>query len=271
MRSSLMVLFLLVLSLGFCPYAAPQEQASKPNVEQQLRNQYHLTRVGANGVVLQAGSVLVVQQDNIKANPASNLLYWSNLYKKDGRVKQPAIMFKSGSSKVGKSGLRFLAVGEKVYVTNIDTKSGAIVFSLQSCGTCDPAAVDSNDVPYRAELSFQFQKGFLDSANFEDIKGVIGQVLAIASPAESSADARAPTSPTNEPQREAQFQPVQPPPPPADQPPPPPKTISKGDTRDQVVAAFGQPERTANLGAKEIYYYKDLKVTFVNGKVADVQ
>jgi hypothetical protein len=38
-----------------------------------------------------------------------------------------------------------------------------------------------------------------------------------------------------------------------------------------VVAAFGQPEKMVKLGAKEIYYYKDLKVTFVNGKVTDVQ
>ena len=42
-------------------------------------------------------------------------------------------------------------------------------------------------------------------------------------------------------------------------------------TKDQVVANFGQPARTAKVGAKEIYFYKDLKVTFVNGKVRDVQ
>ena len=125
--------------------------------------------------------------------------------------------------------------------------------------------------PYRAELSFQFQKGFLDSPNFEDIKATIGQVFGIASPVENSTAAASPTSTTNEPTGEVKFQPIQPPPPPADAPPPPPKTISKGNTKDQVIAAFGQPEKMANLGAKEIYYYKDLKVTFVNGKVTDVQ
>lgn len=37
------------------------------------------------------------------------------------------------------------------------------------------------------------------------------------------------------------------------------------------MATFGQPQKVANLGAKEIYYYPDMKVTFVNGKVTDVQ
>jgi hypothetical protein len=50
-----------------------------------------------------------------------------------------------------------------------------------------------------------------------------------------------------------------------------PKTLSKGDTKDQVVAAFGQPERIAKLDDKEIYFYKDSKVTLINGKVDDAQ
>jgi hypothetical protein len=44
-----------------------------------------------------------------------------------------------------------------------------------------------------------------------------------------------------------------------------------GQTIDQVVAALGQPDKIVNLGSKQIYVYKDLKVTFVDGKVADVQ
>jgi hypothetical protein len=38
-----------------------------------------------------------------------------------------------------------------------------------------------------------------------------------------------------------------------------------------VTTAFGQPARMAKLGAKEIYYYKDMKVTFTNGKVSNVE
>jgi hypothetical protein len=37
------------------------------------------------------------------------------------------------------------------------------------------------------------------------------------------------------------------------------------------VTALGQPEKKVDLGTKQIQVYKDLKVTFLNGKVADVE
>ncbi len=47
--------------------------------------------------------------------------------------------------------------------------------------------------------------------------------------------------------------------------------MEKGQTPDQVQAALGKPDKIVNLGTKMIYVYKDLKVTFLNGKVSDVQ
>ena len=38
-----------------------------------------------------------------------------------------------------------------------------------------------------------------------------------------------------------------------------------------MVAALGQPEKIVDLGAKKIYVYKDLKITFLKGKVSDVE
>jgi hypothetical protein len=51
----------------------------------------------------------------------------------------------------------------------------------------------------------------------------------------------------------------------------PPATVEIGQTPDQVTAILGQPEKIINLGPKQIYVYKDLKVTFVKGKVTDAQ
>jgi hypothetical protein len=48
-------------------------------------------------------------------------------------------------------------------------------------------------------------------------------------------------------------------------------TIALGFTIDQVTAAMGNPTRIIDLGAKKIYTYPDMKVTFLNGKVADVE
>ncbi len=54
-------------------------------------------------------------------------------------------------------------------------------------------------------------------------------------------------------------------------PPQPPATVQLGQAPDQVVAILGQPDKIIDLGAKKIYVYKDVKVTFVNGKVTDAQ
>ncbi len=50
-----------------------------------------------------------------------------------------------------------------------------------------------------------------------------------------------------------------------------PITISLGQTIDQVVAIQGQPQKIVDLGNKKIYVYADIKITFIDGRVADVQ
>jgi hypothetical protein len=50
-----------------------------------------------------------------------------------------------------------------------------------------------------------------------------------------------------------------------------PVEISLGQTVDQVTGALGQPKNIVDLGAKKIYVFKDMKVTFKDGKVSDVQ
>jgi hypothetical protein len=55
-------------------------------------------------------------------------------------------------------------------------------------------------------------------------------------------------------------------------PPAPAPTITIGERKAQVVTDFGEPQRKAVFGQKEIYFYTDLKmkVTFVNGKVSSI-
>jgi hypothetical protein len=56
-----------------------------------------------------------------------------------------------------------------------------------------------------------------------------------------------------------------------DQPPPGPPTVRPGDTVDEVKAKLGQPEKVMDLGSKVIYLYKNLKITFIDGKVSDIE
>jgi outer membrane protein assembly factor BamE (lipoprotein component of BamABCDE complex) len=47
--------------------------------------------------------------------------------------------------------------------------------------------------------------------------------------------------------------------------------VQMGMTTDQVQDILGKPDKIFNLGPKQIFLYKDVKVTFQNNKVVDVQ
>jgi hypothetical protein len=51
----------------------------------------------------------------------------------------------------------------------------------------------------------------------------------------------------------------------------PAPTLTLGLSIDQVKAIQGEPEKVVDLGSKKIYVYKDLKITFIDGKVTDIQ
>lgn len=50
-----------------------------------------------------------------------------------------------------------------------------------------------------------------------------------------------------------------------------PTTISLGQSVADVEASLGRPRQAFDVGLKKIYVYKDLKITFLNGRVNDVQ
>jgi hypothetical protein len=50
-----------------------------------------------------------------------------------------------------------------------------------------------------------------------------------------------------------------------------PPTLSLGLSIEDVKAIQGEPQKVVDLGSKKIYVYKDLKITFTDGKVSDIQ
>jgi hypothetical protein len=143
-------------------------QTSSSGMEQQLRAQYPITLVGNNGVVTKEGSILVVQQDGITALPAPS--EWPcNTYKANGRIGHARMC--DFNYVQAKSKTRALQVGEKVYLTSIQAKPTEIVFKVQ---TIIDAA---NDTPFKASVSFEFQKGYLDSIKVKDVQSTVSQVF----------------------------------------------------------------------------------------------
>ncbi len=265
-----------------------QEQAPKENLVQQLQSAYVPTVMDATWMkVEQRGTILVVKKDGLLAYTSGGVYankYDEGVISTEGKT---AALRGLGSalSPLGMKAVdaKPLAAGDKVYLTRTSVlPDKGIILEIVTCGACDPAAVDPSRRAARASILFRMNKGWLSSADLKHVQAVIAEVL--DSPGEASAGPATATgqeapvqpggaAPGSAPSPEAttearqQFAPVAPPPP----PPAATVTIEIGQTIEQVTAALGQPESSAKLpNNKQISVFKDYKITFINGKVSNV-
>jgi hypothetical protein len=258
MCRKILAAMLLAGSALTCLPAAPAGGNQKLNLDQQLQLAYPPTRLAGDKLrIVQPGSVLLVRINGMFASPLNEFAFANNF--KDGRIKRSAASTLIHDGKTS----RELQAGEKVYLLKTEVKDSGIVFSVQSCIACDGSAIDQVQMAYRASLNFQFPKGFAETADFVKIRQTIDQVFGFAfgdPGANPQPVMEAPPPPTA-------------PPAPQTRPAPqaPPARIALGQTIDEVTANLGQPEKVVDLGSKKIYFYRDLKITFIEGKVSDVQ
>lgn len=166
----------------------------------------------------------------------------------------------------GADNSRLLPTETKVYVTRVavEAKNDKVDLWVIECDSCNGVQQPSS---FRAELSFQFPKGYLQGADAGQVEDMVTQVFAPdngGDPQQQDGGQQGDGQQGNgqkggQDQQQGAQQAKQ------------PQTIEKGQTEDQVSAILGQPDKIVNLGAKKLYVYKDIKITFVNGKVGDVQ
>jgi len=242
-------------------------------LEDQLKAQYTLVKMGADSggaAVVEQGTILVIKKGGILGVPYGDQPVATHY--QDGTVHSPsALMMGARGGLMGKFGkqqtTQLFQVGTKVYPARISVNlpKDQVVIGIVDCDSCNNV-----DPPtfFKADVVFQFAKGSLATANPSQVEDTIAGLLAID---DSGGDQGGGQQGGGNDQQgnnqggggggQAQQQ----------APPPEPQQIEKGQTPDQVKAAIGQPDKIVNLGAKQIYVYKDIKVTFINGKVSDVQ
>jgi hypothetical protein len=285
MKFSRVLVGAILISLSASIVVNAQDAAS---IQQKLIAKYPLTKATADRTdIVTAGAVLVLEKDNLLMYTTTTTIPPVNTYK-NGKLSQG--IFSStkkcafcamvpGLSSVAANqpnvDQRTFVAGEKFWVTGIEAHDDGIVFDLLS----DPY----NDVRYYSQLKFPFPKGSVPAA--DSFMNTVAEVLKVQPSDDSNgsgnegkqsqAGGPAPAQPASAAAAPAAAQssmaPIPPPPPPADAPPPAPKTIEKGQTKDVVVAILGQPSKVIKLGSKEIDVYPDMKITFVNNKVSDVE
>jgi hypothetical protein len=251
--------------------------AQAVSLQEQLAAQYKLVKMGSDTggySVIDKGTLLAIQKGGILGVPYGDSQVPATKYE-GGTVKGPSGLSllgrKSVMGRFGKEQTTHLfPSGDKVYPTKIevnldkDTVAMGIV-ACDSCNKTDPPTYN------KAQVVFQFPKGTLAKASAGEVEDTIGQLLSISDDTQSDQGGQQTDQGGQQQagggnagggggqqaaQPEQQVEPTE---------------VKLGMTTDQVEAALGKPDKKVTLGPKQIYIYKDMKVTFKEGKVSDVQ
>jgi len=266
-RSTIRVL--VVLGGLLCGNAVVAQDAPDAPLADQLKKEIKLTKMGTDSTgtsVTDAGTVLVLKKGGVYGVPQSTAVIVAPSTFKDNELHQPGLVQRSMILKISK----LLTVDEKVYVTKIDVKQkeDKVVLTITECDKCNNVQDPSS---YKGAIQFQFPKGYLEKADAGQVADVIHQVLAVPTDADNKDNNNNQQQAQGGDQQQQQGQDQQQQAAAPAQPAAAPANIVLGMSLNDVTSALGQPEKMVNLGKKQIYVYKDLKITFVDGKVTDVQ
>lgn len=207
----------------------------RSTLEEALRAKYELTKTGLDRVrITQPGTVLVIQKEGVSGDLSSDMSFLNNKVR-DGQVAQAGGF---GAMMQDKKTSRNLKAGDKVYLFKIEAKDDQVRYFIITCDTYDVNVHGSTrQTRYKALLSFEFGKDFLETASADAVKKLVDAVIS------PEAEVKAAST----------------------------KSVELGQNPEQVEAILGRPDKIVNLGAKKIYVYKDMKIVFLGEKVADVQ
>jgi hypothetical protein len=279
MRFTTRLILPALLAIASSAPAMFAQGGNTAEIQQKLTSEFSLTKTTDDrSDIVNAGAVLVLHKDGLLMYSSPTATPPMNTYR-DGRIQQSVAgnyfrglggMMRHGggdTSELQNIPQRKFVAGEKFWITGINIQQDGVVLTVYS----DPF----NDVRYYGQLKFPFPKN--SPPPTDAMLRTVEEVISVA-PSEDAnnkgggSDAAPPQSgpaPASAPA--PAMAPIPPPPPPSDQPPAQPKTIALGQSKTDVVTALGQPGKDIVLGKKEILVYPDMKVTFVDGKVTDVE
>jgi hypothetical protein len=229
------------------------QSPAPPSLQEQLEAQYQLSKMdNSNACALKTtGTVLRMQKPGVFAVPAASLITCPVKYA-EGKVGSPNPFCKVT---VKEAATTFRA-GHQIYILKIDAnpKKDKVVFGIASCS--------DQGFPWKGEVVFEFPKDYLGKASVTEVEDKISELLALDdSSAQQAQTAPPPDQGQAQPQAggstESQLSTLD---------------IQVGQTTQQdVEAAMGRPDKKINFGNKQIYLYKNLKITFQDGKVSQVE
>ena len=247
--------FLFVSAIALVPCIAGAQAVT---LQEQLSAQYKTVKIGPDGEIAgDPGTLLAIQKGGLIAVP------WKALALCPAKFQDNVLHLSTGfCAGMMQNVAGYFRKGAKVYPLKIDVNvgKGKISFQVVGCKVCNNS---NQPFPIKAEVVFEFAKGYLEKASASEVEDTIGQVFTITTnddqqvaggDAQPGADQQASPEPAQPAQQQQE-----------------PATVQLGMSTDQVQSVLGKPDKIFNVGAKQIYVYKDVKVTFLNGQVSDVQ
>jgi hypothetical protein len=230
---SVLLTLAVATSVPVSAFGAPNSRA----LREALVADYPLTKVGVVAFktdynrITQPGTILAVRVPGIYADVANTEDAIVNTNVADGKVSQATGFTAAFGSNTTMS--RTLDPNEKVYVTDVLVKRDAVLLELLTVDV--KTLADGRGTRYRAELNVKLPG--LDAMTADDVKKTIDTV--VADPAVTSAVES--------------------------------KTVKLGMSTEEVKKLLGNPDKILDLGTKQVFVYKDMKVTLVDSKVSDLQ
>ena len=208
----------------------------KDGLKENIETSYKMSKIGLDRIrVTQPGTVFVIQTDGVSGDLATDASYTQNIVE-NGQVRAPqgAVAFLQN-----KRTNHLFKAGDKVYLwkVSMDSDDLSLYFLSYDTYAANEKGGRSNQMRYKVQLDFKFAKDYLPTAEWPTVKQAIQQIVISEDEIKAA----------------------------------PAKTISLGQSPTEVEGILGKPEKIVNLGTKVTYIYKDMKVVFLDNKVADVQ
>jgi hypothetical protein len=270
---------LIIITSMFSLVLAAKTGDPKDLLLKRLKEQFVPTVFDQDGAeIVAAGTIVALQEDGLLVYgfPAPNAIFPISHYKNGVIFQDRNMIYQGGldcmvfgdssnACAANASGESYslrqktLKAGDKLWIGHIAIRKKEIAVVVVT----DPY----DDGRYIGELWIPFKNDILPAPD-EAIK-LVSQALEAHAAQVLTAEPEPVATPPPIPVPPArQYDELAPPP----APPAPAPTITIGELKAQVLTDFGEPQRKAATGPKEIFFYTELKlkVTFINGIVSSI-
>ena len=242
-------ILLLLLATGTSSAVTREDAASA------VTARYRVTTPGFLGGFNEIGTVLSPRREGLRANRPSKS-FTPNLVRDHQLVAAGG-----GNLPLGGGHDGTLKSGERLYLYGVHTGDDYVQLDLHTVATyVVPGSGTRGPTPLQASIRFQYDGG-LAGVTTQRLLNDIGEWLTAEGelrPAAVENRTAAAPPPTVAPAEQRTAVKAT-------------STIRLGQTLEEITALLGPPEKQFLLGAKTIFVYRDVKVVFMDGKVADAE